>query len=98
MAAIGVDYAAGDLDDISWRSAREGLTGRLEDARRRLSEAEPSRVVWVGRGAELRVKWAAMSAEERRYVVRSVVARIEIGPAVKGRNFFDPGRVRIEWR
>jgi hypothetical protein len=39
-----------------------------------------------------------MSPDDRRVVVRSVVARIVMGPAVKGRNFFDPGRVEIEWK
>lgn len=40
--------------------------------------------------------WDGLDLDERRVVVRQYLDRVLIGPAVRGRNRFDPGRVTIE--
>ena len=46
----------------------------------------------------LRAAWDALVVDERRALLAEVVDRVELGPAVKGRNTFDPSRVRVIWR
>ena len=39
-----------------------------------------------------------MAFDEWRQWISAVVGTVTVGPAVVGRNFFDPARVRIIWR
>jgi hypothetical protein len=48
--------------------------------------------------ADLEAAWPAMAIDQRRAVVDELVDQVIVGPAVRGRNRFDPGRVEIVWR
>jgi hypothetical protein len=39
---------------------------------------------------DLRAKWDDLGIEDRRRVVQALIERIEVGPAVKGRNCYLP--------
>jgi site-specific DNA recombinase len=41
---------------------------------------------------------AFFTSPETRAWIESLVERVDVGPAVRGRNTFDPGRFRIVWR
>jgi hypothetical protein len=43
-------------------------------------------------------RWPGMTFDQRRIVLTALVEQVRIAPAVKGRNFFDPGRVTIVWK
>lgn len=97
LAEVGHAYGTGALDDISWRSARTALVDELGEARRVAAQTIGVGATWFGRGGDLRAEWPDLPIGVRREVVASVVERIVIGPAVRGRNFFQPERVSIEW-
>ena len=42
--------------------------------------------------------WTNAEQGWKRSVVSAVIDHIEVGPAVQGRNFFDPDRLTIHWR
>jgi site-specific DNA recombinase len=92
------------VDRIIGRSeylaARQGLEYSIEATKRRLAGNGHSRVVLdLPRGIDaLREAWDVRGLDWRRSLIAAVVERIELKPAVKGRNFFDPNRVLILWR
>jgi hypothetical protein len=59
----------------------------------------PGHAPWLPAGADdLKRVWEKEELDWRRALLSAVLERVEVGSAVKGRNFFDPGRVRIIWR
>jgi hypothetical protein len=43
-------------------------------------------------------KWDDLGLEDRRRVVQALAERIEVGPAVRGKNFYVPERVKVTYR
>jgi DNA invertase Pin-like site-specific DNA recombinase len=88
-------WAAGDLPAAAWDAARTDL----ELERARLTGELAVVPAPVGRidATELREGWDHMTVEERRHVLRALVARVHVEPAVPGRRF-DPDRIGIAWR
>ena len=93
-------YTERMLSRAEYLAARDTLEGRIKAARAKLARTNgtgPLRTV-AGLGTKLREAWEQESLDWRRQVLSAVVDRIVIGPAVRGRNAFDPARVSIEWR
>jgi hypothetical protein len=42
--------------------------------------------------------WERLTFDQRHAVVSVVIDRVIVGPAVRGRNRFDPDRVAVTWR
>ena len=93
-------YATGDITRREWMTARESLGHRLSSLR-------ATETVVVGRRATVadaralaagEAGWDDLPIQRQRSVVELLVERIVVGPAVAGRNFFDPSRVEIVWR
>lgn len=91
LVELAEAWADGDIDRRSWVTARRRIDARVEELRRSLG-AGPLPV------GDVREAWAAMDVDRRRALVALVVDRVVVGPAVRGRNVFDPGRVSIDWR
>lgn len=50
-------------------------------------------------GGGVQANWDSMSADDKRSVIQSLVARIEVAKATNlGSHVFDPERVSMEWR
>lgn len=93
-------YTERMLSRAEYLAARDTLEARIKAARGKLARANgtgPLRAV-AGLGANLRDAWEHEPLDWRRTILSAVVDRIVIGPAVRGRNAFDPARVTIEWR
>lgn len=81
--------------ETSGRLEAEAQAARDSLSRRTGSEA----LMGVPHGERaLRAAWDAGTVSWRRALVGAVVERVDLAPAVKGRNFFDPDRVSIAWR
>lgn len=95
--ALAGQWARDEITDDEWRAARAGVDERLRAAESRVAAVRPrSALELVGRGEALRRDWEAMTFAEQRAVLESVPGlAIVVGPARKGLNRFDPGRVRI---
>lgn len=91
------DYSDGTLSKQEWERARQRQTARLGELRRSLPLHRPA-VEWTGRGVDLRERWPRLHIDQQRALVADLIGRIEIGPAVRGRNTFQPERVQITWR
>ena len=47
---------------------------------------------------DLRAKRDDLDIEDRRRFVRGLTERIELAPAIKGKNFYSPERVKVTYR
>jgi site-specific DNA recombinase len=93
-------YAAGTLSLASFQKADRDLEGRIGRAREQLAGRTRARVLTdlPSSFSALKTWWEAADLEARRQLVGLIVEKVEIGPAVPGRNKFDPDRIRIVWR
>src|SRR5690606_18168605 len=98
LAELGELWASGELDNTSWQAARQRLERDREALDAQLRNASVS--ASVPAPERLSEWWAdeSVSVSERRAVLDLLVELVEVGPAVKGRNFFDPARVKIRGR
>lgn len=92
-------FADGALSRAGYLSARERLTARIEARRRSLvSSARGAVLASVpDEEAALRRVWDERGHEWRRAVLTEFMQQVVVDRAVKGRNRFDPDRVRVEW-
>jgi DNA invertase Pin-like site-specific DNA recombinase len=97
LAEIAELFGSGDLDLAEYQAARSAAQDRRADAERRLSSRRSSQVLGeaIASPEGIRDIWERQGVAWRREVIRAVVARIEIGPAIK--SAWDPTRVRIAW-
>lgn len=81
-------------------AARDGLEGRIEEARRRIARTNGTGKLGelAGFGAKLRETWDSQSLDWQRQVVATVVDRVKVDRGRRGPNRFDPSRVTVEWR
>jgi DNA invertase Pin-like site-specific DNA recombinase len=76
-------------------AASQGLERRVAATRRRLLHQGGDAVAagWTGEGGALRTAWPTLNLHQRRAVLQAFVEEIRLGPAVRGRNRFDPDRI-----
>lgn len=100
LDALADDYADGAISRDAYKKAAARLEARRVDAQQALSASatQDRRSGVLTDPVPLGQRWPDMNFDQRRVVVDAVVDRIVVGPAVRGRNFFDPDRVSIVWR
>lgn len=88
------------IDRAEFLSNRNAIRDRISDGRRRLARQGGRGILagLVGAGATVREEWDARGIDWQRAVIAALVSNIELLPAVKGYNRFDPTKVRIEWK
>jgi site-specific DNA recombinase len=81
-------------------AARHALESSINVTRRALRQRTGAGVLadLSPGSAALGAAWEAGSIGWRRALLAAVLERVEVGPAVRGRNFFDPERVKFVWR
>ncbi len=93
--------ADGDLDRAGYRRAKDRLDrlrAEVLAATRRDDVAERRRATQA-EAFDLAGSWRSLDIDRQRIVLDAFVERIEVRPAtVKGRPFYDPGRVVVTWR
>jgi hypothetical protein len=47
---------------------------------------------------DLWARWDELDIESRRRLVQALAERVEVGSAVRGRNFYSPDRVEVTYR
>jgi site-specific DNA recombinase len=106
-----VDEAAGQLEELAaaygdrkitmveWLAARGPIEARLERAKAALARSSGAGAVveFIGNTSALRDSWDGLPLERRRAILFAVIDYVTIGPARRGFNRFDPGRVKPVW-
>jgi site-specific DNA recombinase len=100
LEQLARDWAEKRITRPEWLAARSSIEHRLETTRTRLSRERRTLALdgYVGRPGALSRAWETLDLDKRRAVIGEIVDRVEVGAAVKGRNRFDPDRVRVMWR
>lgn len=97
LAQLGEMWAAGEIDRVGWQAARrrldaerDALATEVAAAVRRKASARPA--------GPLRDVWDDLAFDRQHAIVAELIECIDLGPAVPGRNKFDPSRVSVVWR
>lgn len=93
-------YAEQRITASEWLAAREPIEERLRQGKAGLARSNGTGAVaeFIGHGSALRDSWDGLSLSRRRAILGAVLEHVTIGPAVRGRNRFDPERVAPTWR
>lgn len=77
----------------------EGLAERTL-ARKKLAQLnrQAALVPFIGDAKRVREEWATMTLSRQAEIVRARVDHIDVAPAHRGYNRFDPSRLRPVWR
>jgi len=91
---------AGDMDLAEFRAAKAANDRKIEALRKVLAKSAEEEAQERARAEalDLWAKWDDLDVENRRRVVAALTERVEVGPAVRGRNFYWPERVRVTYR
>jgi site-specific DNA recombinase len=93
-------YGSGALSLESFTAADRDLEDRIARAREQMAaRSNAALAAVIPSNAEALAKWwTEADLERRRQLVALVIERVEVGPAVPGRNTFDAARIGITWR
>lgn len=97
LAELAADWAADRVTRGEWEAARGGLLARQAALRRRVEASRRSHGL-DGLSDPLRDAWPQLPLHRQRAVIAALVDAVTIGPAVRGRNRFDPDRVSLRWK
>lgn len=93
-------YGRKEVTAREWMSAKAPIQQRIAESERRLAATTGTSALdgYLGHGDVLRRQWDALTPPRQRAIVSALLESIAIGPAVRGRNVFDPTRVTPTWR
>ena len=100
LDTLAADYAAKTIPHREWLIARKPIQTRIDAAKRRLSRVSQTHPIdeYVGRSPALRDAWADLPLTRQAAIIRTLIEEIEVAPALRGRNRFDPDRLTPTWR
>jgi len=101
LVQLGKDHDAGLISRREWLERRAPMQERIEVARKELDTEQGDGALEQFAGdRSVRTRWAKLTIDQQRAVVRALIEQVTIAPPVEGgpRNVFDPDRVEVEWR
>ncbi len=100
LEQVADDYAADRVTRAQFLKINERLRADLDMSRKAFASDRRTTTLdqFVGDEGALRRAWPDLPLDRRRAVLDALVSSVVVGPAVRGRNFFDPTRIDIEWR
>lgn len=100
LEELATAYGDRVITFAEYLAARKPIEGRIEAAKRQLARLTRTEAItpYVGKAAALRESWADLPLTRQRSIVASLLDRVIIRAAVRGRNRFDPDRLDPVWR
>jgi hypothetical protein len=91
---------AGEMDLAEFRAAKAANDQKLRALRETMARSAEEEALRRTRAEaiDLRRKWAELDIDAKRRFVRALAERIDVMPAVRGRNFYTPERVRVSYQ
>lgn len=89
----------GELSPTEFRAAKAANEKALAEASRRVADiaTKTMQVAALSEATNLEDRWPSLSIEDQRRFIRALFTNIAIGPAVRGRSFYDPDRLTVEF-
>lgn len=97
LAELADMFAQAEITRAEWIRARRGIEDRLDAARRRAARVPRGKALEGLEGGKLGEAWPTLPNDRRRAVLAVVLDRVEIAPARRGLNRFDPDRIHLVW-
>lgn len=99
----GVDaelLGTGEMDLAELRAAKAANDQKLQALRETMAQSAEEEALQrtQAEAIDLRAKWADLDIDAKRRFVRALAERIDVMPAVRGRNFYTPDRVTVTYR
>jgi site-specific DNA recombinase len=100
LLEIGRDYDDNVISRAEYVDRRARVADRITATRRALSRSTRLAALdgFTGSAEAFDAAWEQASVDKRRAVITAVIERIVVHPAVRGRNVFDPSRIKPVWR
>lgn len=101
LADLAALYAIGELSRGEWMASKTAHAMRAKQLQSGIAKKATGATLppdLPESEETLRELWDSKPVSWRRHLTGTLVDRVEVGPAVKGRNFFDPDRVIVHWR
>lgn len=96
LTALADAFADESGDVLEFRRAGQRIRGRITDLRAQIAQAAVAQRLTDP--VEIRGEWPNYDLLQRRAVLDQLIERIDVAPAVRGRNTFDPDRLTVIWR
>jgi len=100
LETLASDFADDVLDAEGFRVGSRVVADRLETARADLRQERSRQRTRTGvrlDPTKVREHWPSMEPRDRRALAGSYIDRVVVGPAVRGKNVFDPSRLGVHW-
>jgi DNA invertase Pin-like site-specific DNA recombinase len=99
LGELAAAWARDEFTRSEWMVARAGIDDRIHNLRSRLASGQRAAITQsaLARRGGRGWRWEELDFSQQRAVLEVLLEYVEIGPAVRGRNTFDPARVRIVW-
>ena len=97
LAELGEMWATGELDRTGWQAARQALEAQRAQANAAVASTVDRRRSALPAG-QLRTVWPSLDIDRQRAILGELIERIDLGPAIRGQNFFNPSRVHVTWK
>ena len=91
---------SGGMDLAEFGTARAANERAMQSLRQAMARSAEEEALQRTRAeaVDLWAKWDELDVDGRRRVVHALAERVEVGPAVRGRNFYSPERVKVTYR
>lgn len=99
LAQLHTDYYVEKaVDRVQFMATRGALQDRIRSRRQQLARQSGRSMLSELAGQDIRAMWDEKGIDWQRAVIAALIAAVELLPARRGYNQFDPTKVRIEWR
>ena len=100
LAELAGAYGTKTITYGEWMAAREPIEARLDATKRRLSTLNRSTVLdpYLGDVDALRTAWDGLPLPRQQAIVKTLIDHIDVAPAPRPANVFEPDRVTPIWR
>jgi site-specific DNA recombinase len=97
---LAAEWATGNLTRKEWATARHALEDELAKITRALSRDTHSTALaqFAAMQGDAWARWEQLTTGARRALVEATADPVTIGPAVRGKRYFDPARITITWK
>lgn len=91
-----VEVYEGDDDALEMRRAGQRHRERIATLRQQINDAAATQR--LADPISVLDAWPDYDLHQRRAILEQIVERVDVGPAVRGRNYFDRDRLTVVWR
>ncbi|MBI4347850.1 MAG: recombinase family protein, partial [Elusimicrobia bacterium] len=100
LEQLARDHANGRIGRREWLAARDEVQTRVDALRASIRREQRTAVLspYLRDRATLAGRWADLSVDERRAILKVVLDKVVVHPAIPGRNKFDPSLIEPVWR